>query len=346
VIFWCWHPRRFGREGGEWGLVNADGSPTSGSEAVSQFTRALAGPAAFLHRAEPLPARAAILYNRQALVLGSIDSGDRVMCSLLGCHRALCERQIPVDFINEDELCRGAASGYPVLYLPCTYAMDDAIMSAVRKYVAEGGTVCADGPVAWKNDYGKVRPEFLGGLTDVFGVQVEDILPVAAPFALAPQDKQAGDEMRLPFTLRGAEVLAKDAEGNAVATRHRYGKGTAIYFATALTLGYHRHSDPQAGEWLAAPARSHAREMSVSATTEAPRVFFRGLKCPEGLATILTNPGPECRVRVMFRGPVLYTEEVLSGRRSNATASNHVSEIEVLVPAGGVSVLWAQTEKQ
>ena len=51
VILWCWHPRRFGREGGEWGLVNADGSPTPRSEAVARVTQALAGPAAFLHRA-------------------------------------------------------------------------------------------------------------------------------------------------------------------------------------------------------------------------------------------------------------------------------------------------------
>ena len=118
----------------------------------------------------------AILYNRQSLVLGAVDErsptdGDRVMLSLLGCHRALCERQIPVDFINEDELCRGVASRYAVLYLPYVYAMDDAAVAAVRRYVAEGGTVWADGPVAWKDDYGNVRPEIPGGLADVFGVQ-------------------------------------------------------------------------------------------------------------------------------------------------------------------------------
>ena len=169
VIFWCWHPRRFGREGGEWGLVNADGSATPRSEAVARVTQALAGPAAFLNRAEPQPARVAILYNRQALVLAAIDErapreGDRVMLSLLGCHRALCERQIPVEFINEDDLRRGAASRYAVLYLPYVYALDDEGVAAVRRYVAEGGTVWADGPLAWKDGQGHVRPEILGGL--------------------------------------------------------------------------------------------------------------------------------------------------------------------------------------
>jgi beta-galactosidase len=343
VVFWCWHPRRFGREGGEWGLVNADAFPTPRSEAASRFAQALAGPAACLHHAEPLPARAAILYNRQALILGSIDSGDRVMLSLLGCHRALCERQVPVDFINEAELCRGGARRYPILYLPYSYAMDDATVMAVRKYVEEGGTVWADGPVAWKTDCGQVRPDFLGGLSDVFGVKVEDILPVEAPFALTPRDKRAGDEMRLPLALRGAEVLARDARGRPVATRHRHGQGAAIYFGTALTLGYHRHPEAQAGEWIAAPARQPALEMDVVAAVEAQRVFFRPMHCPDGHVAILANPGPECRVRVAFRGPVQEIEDLLSTRKFKTTANSSVSEIKVRIPAGGVSALRART---
>ena len=75
---------------------------------MTHITQALAGPAAFLHREEPLPPRVAILYSRQSLVLAAVGErspreGDRVILSLLGCHRALCERQIPVEFINEDD---------------------------------------------------------------------------------------------------------------------------------------------------------------------------------------------------------------------------------------------------
>ena len=49
-----------------------------------------------------------MIYSRQSLVLAAVDErapreGDRVIRSLLGCHRALCERQIPVEFINEDD---------------------------------------------------------------------------------------------------------------------------------------------------------------------------------------------------------------------------------------------------
>ena len=348
VIFWCWHPRRFGREGGECGLVHPDGSSTVRSKAAHKITQALAGPAAFLHKAEPLPPRVAILYSRQSLLLYAADDphatwvGDRVIVSLLGCHRALCERQIPVNFINEDGLKRGDAARYAVLYLPHSYALDDATLAALRRYVAEGGTLWADGLTAWKDDYGNVRPEMPGGLVDVFGVKVDDIQVVAGEFPLTRRDSRAGEAIRLPLVLQGAEVLEKGGDDLPVATRHRYGKGTAIFFATALSWGYHKHPDPQAGEWIAAPSLAPAREMAVSASTKAPRIFFRGLKSPDGLAAILTNPGPQCLVTVTFRGVFTDVTDALSGRQIKPQLRQGATEAEVTVPAGGACVVLAR----
>jgi hypothetical protein len=346
VIFWCWHPRRFGREAGEFGLVKADASPTPRSEAVSRLIRTLSGPASFLHQAEPLPARVAILYSRPAQMLGAIDGGgDRVILSMLGCHRALCERQIPVDFITEEDVKLGAAKRFAVLYLPNTYVLDDPVVAALRRYVAEGGILWADGLAGWKDDRGYVRQDIPGGLTDVFGVKVEDMIPMARPFALTGQDTQAGEYVRLPITPLGAKVIARDAKESPVATLNRHHKGEATFFATALTLGYHRHPDPKAGDWIAAPARAHARKMVVSATTEAPRVFFRGMTCPDGLVAILTNPGAACRVQVAFRGEVGDIKDVLTGRPVKAVFRDGVSETEVTVPAGGVTILLAAVER-
>jgi beta-galactosidase len=348
VVFWCWHPRRFGREAGECGLVHADGSSTVRSDAVQKIAQALAGPAAFLHAAEPLPPRVAILYSRQSLLLYSADDpratwvGDRVISSLIGCHRALCERQVPVNFINEDDVKRGEASRYAVLYLPHCYALDDAAVASLKRYVAEGGTLWADGLTAWKDDYGNVRPEMLGGLMDVFGVKVDDIEVVNGTFRLTPRDSYSGEAMRLRLSLHGAEVLENGNDGFPAATRHRYGKGTAIFFGTALTWGYHKHPDPQAGQWIAAPALRPTREMAVSASTKAPRVFFRGLKCRDGLATILTNPGPECGVSVAFRGTFADVADVLAARRIKPVVRQGVSQVEVKLPAGGACILMAR----
>jgi hypothetical protein len=229
-----------------------------------------------------------------------------------------------------------------VLYLPHCYALDDAAVASLKRYVAEGGTLWADGLTAWKDDYGNVRPEMLGGLMDVFGVKVDDIEVVNGTFRLTPRDSYSGEAMRLRLSLHGAEVLENGNDGFPAATRHRYGKGTAIFFGTALTWGYHKHPDPQAGQWIAAPALRPTREMAVSASTKAPRVFFRGLKCRDGLATILTNPGPECGVSVAFRGTFADVADVLAARRIKPVVRQGVSQVEVKLPAGGACILMAR----
>jgi beta-galactosidase len=351
ILFWCWNPRRFGREGGEWGLVGADAAATPRSEAVRKIARALAGPARVLHHAEPLPPRVAILYSRQSLILGAIEDrpagsgGDRVLLSLLGCHRALCGRQIPVAFVDEDALKRGETNGYAVLYLPHAYALDNETAAAIRRYVSEGGTVWADGPIGWKDDYGNVRPEMPGGLVDVFGMKLSDIQPVSEPFSLTGRDAKTGSLLRLPLVLRGAEAIERDARQQPVATRHRYGKGTAIFFATALTHGYHRNADPQAGRWITAPAQPAARQMDVSAVTEAPRILFRGMKCPEGLVAILINPGETASVRVAFRGPVDQVEDLLTAAKFPTVSGDGVRELSAAIPPGQVCVLLARFPK-
>lgn len=74
--------------------------------------------------------------------------------------------------------------------------------------------------------------------------------------------------------------------------------------------------------------------MNVSAATKAPRVFFRGLKYPEGLAAILTNPGKKCRGRIAYRGPVRDIEEVLTAHKFKVAAADGVSVVAVKLPAG------------
>jgi hypothetical protein len=182
-----------------------------------------------------------------------------------------------------------------------------------------------------------------GGLTDVFGAKVDDIQVMPGTFRLTRRDAYSGEAIRLPLVLKGAEVLEKGGDDVPVATRHRYGKGTAIFFGTALTWGYHKHPDPQAGEWIAAPARPHARQMAVLAVTKAPRLFFRGLQCPDGLAAILTNPGPQCEAIVTFRGAFAEISDVLAGRRLEPVLRQGGSDVRIDIPAGGVRVLRART---
>src|SRR5208282_1366430 len=104
--------------------------------------------------------------------------GDEVEDSLMGCYMALRRAHIPTRFVDIDQLRAGSLSGYDVLYIPNSYALDDQAVEALREFVKNGGTLWADGLTTWKNETGEIRPTIPGGLTDVFGIQASDIYPV------------------------------------------------------------------------------------------------------------------------------------------------------------------------
>ncbi len=126
---------------------------------------------------------------------------------------------------------------YKLLVLPGEYLMDRAATDAVRRYVADGGTVVmtawsakADGNNQW---YDTPLP---GGLADVFGLKTHAFYTHPEPLA--------GTIDGIPFktTHHAYEVLEPDAaqvlarfdnvEGRPPAiTSHRFGKGRAIYVA-------------------------------------------------------------------------------------------------------------------
>ena len=57
-----------------------------------------------------------------------------------------------------------------------------------------------------------------------------------------------------------------DATGRPGATKHRFGKGTAYYYATALSLGYFRHPKAEVRRWIVAPAVERNAALPVEMT--------------------------------------------------------------------------------
>jgi len=161
-----------------------------------------------------------------------------------------------------------------VLYLPHVYALDNESVAAVRRYWPKAAPF-GRWPVGWKT-ITATAPEIPGGLVDVFGVKVA-IAAYAQRICVDQPRCQAGRWWISP-TLCGAEAIERTSTGSR---RHPTSlwQGHGHLLRHGVDTGYHRHPDPQAGQWIAAPARRAAREMAVSAATKAPRVFFRGMKC-------------------------------------------------------------------
>jgi beta-galactosidase len=346
VIFWLWHPRVGGTEAGEWGLVSLVGAPSIRLAAVKTVVDGLKRNS-YLAEARPQPAKIAILYNRESAIIHSLDDrtqhrGDEVEESLMGCYLALHRAHIPTRFVDIDQLRTGSLGSYDVLYIPYSYAMDDQAVAALRDFASKGGTLWADGLTAWKNETGEIRPTIPGGLNDLFGIQASDIYPVKAdePYSVTSQNERGGELWMLPLELRGAKVILRDRQGRPFATQHHFGKGQAIYFESALTLGYFKRSNPLVQQWIIDPAMKVQANALVQLKKAPSTVGFRGLVHTSGPVAILTNWGDTETVVVSFRGDYAVAD-TLTGAPVEVTHRQGETLASVKLPAGAVSVLKA-----
>jgi len=350
VIFWLWHPRVGGTEAGEWGLVSLDGTPSERLPAVKAVVEGLKRNP-YLASAKPQPARVAILYNRETAIINSLDGRTQHRESeseesLMGCYLALHRAHVPVDFVDLEQLKNGSANRYRVLYAPYSYAIDDQAVAALRNFVSQGGTLWADGLTAWKNETGEIRPTIPGGLSDVFGVEASDIYPVKAgePYSVTERNERAGELWRLPLELKGAEMVLGDREGKPFATSHHFGKGQALYFEAALTLGYFKRDNPTVQQWIVQPAVAAQYDALVQMKQGSGAICFRGLAHPSGPVAILSNWGDAETVLVSFRGDYSVVEE-LADRPLRVAHDRNQTVVTLDLPAGAVAVLKASKAK-
>ena len=349
VIFWMWSPRWMGYEGGEEGLVSLEGVPSPRVEAVKEIADTLAR-LPELAEAKPVAPRVAILYDPEAVLLMQLDgrkqfAGRRTgepLWSLEGTHAALARAHIPVNFVHLDELKSGAAQRYSVLYVPYAYALDDQAVQAIRDYVRNGGTLWADGLLAWKNEYGEVRPRIPGGLGDVIGADAADIDPVEKPYSVTAANEQAGELWKLPLEMKGGQVFVRASDGKPFAVRNHFGKGQAIYFTSALTLAYQRRNHPQVERWIVQPALAANADAPVKMEKGSGQISFRALEGPGRAFAVLSNWGPADTVEVSFKGDYAKVVNALSGAAVKSTRSNGKTTVTMPLPAGGVLLLEAQ----
>lgn len=102
---------------------------------------------------------------------GRDDAGALVDDPWNGWMQALVRARIPYVPVHLDDLDREAAAlGLKLLVLPNLGAMSDAQVTAVRRFVAGGGSLLATGASSLCNEMGEVRTDL--ALADVFGVQL------------------------------------------------------------------------------------------------------------------------------------------------------------------------------
>jgi hypothetical protein len=264
---------------------------------------------------------------------------DEIMHPLIGCYKALHRAHLPVDFLDISELEAGAATRYRVLYLPNCYALSAKSAAAIREFVRAGGTLWADGLAAWKDEQGTTRQFPPGPLSDVFGFTVEDIQAVGEPFAMGGDGDRAGELWRCLIPAGAAKALLAGADGRPTAVDRVFGKGRAIYYGSAVALGYLHREDPQVGAWIAGPALEVSRDLPVTLAQSPALVSFRVLQTEGRTAAVLNNWGAAGRATVRFPAGTQSVVEILSGAAVPIGRTGAAAEATVELKEGASAVL-------
>jgi len=253
-------------------------------------------------------------------------------------HRA----HVATQFVDLDQLKSGALQKFNVLYIPESYALDDAAIAALKIYVGNGGTLRADGLTGWKNATGEIRPTIPGGLTDLFGVEASDIYPVQPdhPYSVTTASEEGGELWQLPLELSGADVVLRTRDGRPFEVRNTFGKGQVYYFESAVSLAYLRRFNSIVQHWIAGPSLPARNSQVVSLIQGSREVLLRGMVHPTGLAAILTNWGAAQKVVVSFRGAYTVTNAI-TGEAVPVSHEGGRTLATVNLPAASVAILKA-----
>ncbi|MGU3316951.1 beta-galactosidase [Sphingomonas sp. M6A6_1c] len=128
---------------------------------------------------------------------------------------------------------------YKLIVMPTAYLVDQPTSDAIRAYIKNGGTVVMTGYSAKVDVTGKWFDTPLpGGLTDVFGLRTNAFYRADKPLTVqfGTQTLTGSDPYYEVLEPSTAQVLARftnTGERSPAITVNRYGKGRAIYLATA-----------------------------------------------------------------------------------------------------------------
>ena len=126
-----------------------------------------------------------------------------------------------------------------------------------------------------------------------------------------------------------------------LATTHRFGKGIANYYATALSLGYFRRPQAEVRQWIAVPVLARHVQLAVAMTAGPPQIVFRGMVSPSQRLAVLSNWGSTSTATVSFAGEFRHVVEAFSGAELTAHREHGHTRVDVPVSGGAVAIVVA-----
>jgi beta-galactosidase len=310
MIFWSLNGRSAGIEAGEWALLNLLNQPTDRFEMAGKVAGIIKSRADLFSTAKEYESGVNILYTRESLwcerraetaganYAGRLPGG--AIRSAIGFFETLSQLGIQTNLKCIDEFDFSANNNQgKVIILPHQIALPEKYTKSLEQFVASGGTLLVEGLTGFfdENMHNQTNVNF--PYAKLFGGLLKDA-PFESKNFRIPLTNQ---KMALPAHLwegviqpTTAQPLAKNSQGQIVATTNTYGSGKVIWIPSLVDIAARESNNYQP------LSQFIARELlpQLPATTIRFKAFTSGLLMKilitkSGYVVILINKNKETK---------------------------------------------------
>jgi beta-galactosidase len=365
INYYAWYPMSSGYESGGFGLNNLDGTTTERARAAGAIARVVDRHQALFLAATPPRAEVAIVYNPLAHFVGGRQRATAYggpqgevagieRDSLLGAHRALFPKNVPLDYVHINHLDANRLAQYKLLILPYPPMLPEKSAAPLRDYVLNGGTLVAEARLAWNNERGYASERVPGlGLSEVMGARETAV--ETAPngrtfigwkgadlpgFAAGSRLPARWYKEVLEPTRTDATVVGEFEDGQAAAVISRFGKGRTLMLGSYVSAAFQSNPTPEAQRFYESVLAWADVQLPVT-VTGAPFEARHLESGADALLFVFNHGAQRAAADVTLRRPAgTYTVVDLSD--GSAVASARTGEgltVRVQLPGGGVRAL-------
>jgi beta-galactosidase len=365
INYYAWYPMSSGYESGGFGLNHLDGTITDRAKLAGSIAQVVDRHQSLFLTARPPRAEVAVIYNPLAHFVGGRQraaayggpQGEVVGIerdSLLGVHRALFSRSVPLDYVHINHLSIEKLRQYKLVIFPYSLMLPEASVAPLREYVRGGGTLVAEARLGWNNEKGFASERIPGlGLWEVMGCREIAIeTPPGGRTTIRWTSTElpgvaAGDVLPARWykeTLEplssSARVVAQFADGAAAAVMSSYGKGRTLMLGSYVSASAQSTPTPESERFFAGLLQwaGVALPLRVTGTTIEARHLESG---KETLLFLFNHGKQEARSEVWLRRDrgEDTAVDLVDGRPVRLTRSPDGVTVNVVLPSSGVQVL-------
>lgn len=301
VGLWAWNPRLAGWESGEYALLDRQNCPTDRTIAAGNIAKAADKYRDELWHAHKQPLVGVFVNWDNEAIWAAVSGPNRdhfknyPIQARIGISRALIDANVEWEHVTANDLKKGLASRYKIIYLPAQVAINEELFEIFNKYVKEGGRLVIDAPGGWWNERGRLLDTSEGSdFEKLFGCSIRDYQYANNVTYTIQGHPLDGFFMELKPT--NAKTLAYTDEGNPLMIENSLGKGKALILANDASFSMRETGNDFMEKWVV-----EAILGDYTPSYECNEAIVYRLAAPEADHYFLINDGNQTDAFLKFK---------------------------------------------